>query len=155
MVSLSSRETTFIAERDTFFLASVSETGWPYVQHRGGQTGFVKHLQGETIGWVEFAGNRQYVTTGNAAGNNRVAMIFIDFVRARRLKLLGHISFFELRERPDLALRLACDDDGPIERLATMEVVGVDWNCPQHIVRRFTSAECALAVESARLRPII
>ena len=147
MPSLSSRETAFIAERDTFFLASVSETGWPYVQHRGGPVGFVKHLQGATIGWAEFAGNRQYITTGNVAGDDRIALIFVDFVRARRLKLLGRMRFFELRERPDLALLLACDDDGPIERLATVEVVGSDWNCPQHIVRRFTSAECALAAE--------
>ncbi len=153
MPSLSSRETKFIAERDTFFLASVSETGWPYVQHRGGRTGFVRHLSEATFGWAEFVGNRQYITTGNTAGTDRVAMIFVDFVRARRFKLLGHISFFELEERPDLALLLADEDEGPIERLATVEVVGFDWNCPQHIVRRFTSAECALAAQASQVQP--
>ena len=139
---LSNREIEFIEQRDIFFLASVSQTGWPYVQHRGGPAGFVRHLRDNEIGWAEFAGNRQYVSSGNADTNDRVAMVFMNFVRRRRLKVLGHLQLFEVADRPDLALRLAVDDyGGKVERLAVLRVVGFDWNCPQHIVRRFDDHE--------------
>lgn len=151
--ALSARETAFIAERDTFFLASVSETGWPYVQHRGGPVGFVRHLDQATIGWAEFAGNGQYVTAGNATRDDRVAMVFIDFARRKRLKLLGHLREHEPRDRPDLAIRL--DVDGyraEIERLAVVTVEAYDWNCPQHIVPRFALAEVEAIVAPLRAR---
>ena len=107
--ALTGRERTFIAACDTFFLASVSETGWPYVQHRGGPPGFVRTLSDTTIGWAEFSGNRQYVSAGNTIKDDRVALIFVDFAHRRRLKLLGRLHPSEVADRPDLALRLALD----------------------------------------------
>ena len=140
--AFSAREIEFVEARDTFFLASVSDSGWPYVQHRGGPPGFVRHLQDSAIGWAEFAGNRQFVSSGNAEGDSRVAMIFLDFAQSRRLKLLGHLPPFDAADRPDLALRLAVDGYAArVERMAMVEVLGFDWNCPQHIVRRFTAPE--------------
>ena len=142
--TLSGRERDFIASSDTFFLASVSETGWPYVQHRGGPPGFVRTLNEATIGWAEFAGNRQYVSAGNNDVNDRVALLFIDFAHGGRLKLLGRLRRFEVADRPDLALRFALDGyPARIERFAVVTVEGLDWNCPQHITPRFTAAECA------------
>ena len=140
--ALMERERTFIAASDTFFLASVSETGWPYVQHRGGPAGFVRILNEAAIGWAEFAGNRQYVSAGNTGRDNRVAMIFMDFARRRRLKLLGRLHAFGVADRPDLAFRLALDGyPARIERVVMVEVEGLDWNCPQHITPRFTAEE--------------
>ncbi len=139
---LTERERSFIAASDTFFLASVSETGWPYVQHRGGPPGFVRTLDDATIGWAEFAGNRQYVSAGNTGADDRVALIFVDFAHRRRLKLLGHMRSFEPTERPDLADRLGLDGyPARIERFAVVMVEGLDWNCPQHITPRFTASE--------------
>jgi predicted pyridoxine 5'-phosphate oxidase superfamily flavin-nucleotide-binding protein len=142
--ALSGRERAFLSAVDTFFLASVSETGWPYVQHRGGPPGFVRVLNGTTIGWAEFAGNRQYVSAGNTGTDDRVALIFVDFAHRRRLKLLGHLQSFEVADRPDLVLRFALDGyPARIERLAVVIVEGLDWNCPQHITPRFTAEEFA------------
>jgi len=142
--ALTERERTFISASDTFFLASVSGTGWPYVQHRGGPPGFVRTLDEGTIGWAEFAGNRQYVSAGNTDIEDRVALIFVDFAHRMRLKLLGHLRSFEVPERPDLALRLALDGyPARIERFAVVTVEGLDWNCPQHITPQFTAREFA------------
>ena len=149
----SDREIEFIEQSDTFFLASVSQTGWPYVQYRGGPAGFVRHLQESEIGWAEFTGNRQYVSSGNADANDRVAMIFIDFVRRRRLKVLGHLKLFQVAERPDLALRLALDGyGGKVERFAVVKVAGFDWNCPQHIARRFSDHDLEQLLEPLQAR---
>jgi hypothetical protein len=139
---LGEREIAFIAARDSFYLASVSETGWPYVQHRGGPVGFVRHLDNRTIGWPEYAGNRQYVSIGNAAANDRVAMIFMDYVHQRRLKVLGHMRAYSPGEQPDLALRLGIErDQAAGEGFVLVRIEAFDWNCPQHITPRFTEAE--------------
>jgi predicted pyridoxine 5'-phosphate oxidase superfamily flavin-nucleotide-binding protein len=140
--ALSADETAFVAARDSFYLASVSETGWPYVQHRGGPAGFVRHVDDRTIGWAEFAGNRQYVSAGNTSANDRVALIFVDYPHRRRLKILGHMRAFEPRERPDLAPMLAVEGyRARVERFVLVTVAAFDWNCPQHITPRFTLAE--------------
>ena len=140
--SLTPRETLFLAARDSFYLASVSETGWPYIQHRGGPAGFVRRLDDRTIGWAEFAGNRQYVSAGNVAADDRVSLFLIDYPNRRRLKLLGHMQMHDPADRPDLALRLAVDGyTARVERLVTVSVEAFDWNCPQHITPRFTLAE--------------
>jgi len=139
---LSQRELLFIEARDSFYLATVSETGWPYVQHRGGPAGFVHLLDAKTLGWADFAGNRQYVSVGNTAADDRVAMIFIDYPQQRRLKVLGHMRAFDADERPDLALQLGIEGyDARVERFVMVTVEAFDWNCPQHITRRFTLAE--------------
>ena len=139
---LSQREFLFIEARDSFYLATVSETGWPYVQHRGGPAGFVHLLDAKTLGWADFAGNRQYVSVGNTAADDRVAMIFMDYPQHRRLKVLGHMRAFDADERPDLALQLGIEGyDARVERFVMVTVEAFDWNCPQHITRRFTLAE--------------
>ena len=91
---LTEQEADFIAARDSFYLATVSQTGWPYVQHRGGPGGFVRVLDDRTLGWADFSGNRQYVSIGNSAADNPVAMIFMDYPARRRLKVLGHVTAF-------------------------------------------------------------
>ena len=144
--ALTRRERRFIAARDTFYLAIVSQTGWPYVQHRGGPPGFVRVLDDGTIGWAEFAGNQQYVSAGNVSLDDRVALLFIDFAGSRRLKLLGHLRSFDPAERPDLESRLALDGYRVrVERYAVVAVEGVDWTCPQHITPRLTAGAFAAA----------
>ena len=138
---LSGREALFIGGRDSFYLSSVGETGWPYLQHRGGPAGFMKVLDERTIGFADFAGNRQYVSTGNFSTNSRVALFFMDYPNRTRLKLLGRVRTIGLDE-PELLARLE-DADYPaqIERGFVIEVEAFDWNCPQHITPRFTQAE--------------
>jgi predicted pyridoxine 5'-phosphate oxidase superfamily flavin-nucleotide-binding protein len=151
--ALSRQEIEFIAVRDSFYLASVSETGWPYVQHRGGPAGFVRPLDDKTLGWAEFAGNRQYVSVGNIAADDRVAMIFMDYPRRRRLKLLGRLRVFDAAERPDLAARLGVAGyRARVERFVVVTVEAFDWNCPQHITPRFTLAEIESTVAPLRAR---
>ena len=103
---LTERETTFIDSRDHFFQASVSETGWPYVQHRGGPAGFLKVLDERTLGFADYRGNVQYVSVGNLIHDNRVALILMDYANQRRLKLLGRVRFIDRDTEPDLIERL-------------------------------------------------
>ena len=157
---LGSREAVFIAARDSFYMASVGETGWPYIQHRGGPAGFMKVLDERTIGFADYAGNRQYVSTGNFRSDNRVALFFMDYPNRRRLKMLGRVRTVE-RDEPELLARLE-DDDYPaqIERGFIIEVEAFDWNCPQHITPRFTEAQvegqlAALRAENRHLKELL
>jgi predicted pyridoxine 5'-phosphate oxidase superfamily flavin-nucleotide-binding protein len=139
---LTDQELEFIAARDSFYLATISETGWPHLQHRGGPTGFVRSPAPDTIAWADFSGNRQYVSIGNTAVEARVALFFMDYPRQRRLKLLGRLSSFEIGERPDL--RAVVETPGyraTIEHAVVVEVEAYDWNCPQHITPRYTTEE--------------
>jgi predicted pyridoxine 5'-phosphate oxidase superfamily flavin-nucleotide-binding protein len=138
--TLSRPEIDFINTRDSFYLATVSEAGWPYVQHRGGPVGFVRCLNEWTFGWAEFAGNRQYVSTGNIAANDKAAIILVDYPNRTRLKILGHMSTHDEADRPDLALRLNVSG-AKVERFVLIAVEAFDWNCPQYITPRFTLAE--------------
>ncbi|MDN3556526.1 pyridoxamine 5'-phosphate oxidase family protein [Halomonas maura] len=135
------REAAFIRARDSFYIASVGETGWPYLQHRGGPSGFVKVLDALTIGFADYPGNRQYVSTGNVIHDERVALLFMDYPHRRRLKLLGRARIVG-REDVEILTRL---DDGegraPLECGFIITVAAFDWNCPQHITPRFTEAE--------------
>ena len=150
---LSQREVAFIAARDTFYLASVSESGWPYVQHRGGPPGFVRALDEETLGWADFAGNRQYVSVGNTATDDRVAMIFMDYSHRQRLKVLGHMRVYDAGSRPDLAPQLGVEDyKARVERFILITVEAFDWNCPQHITPRFTLPELEKLVAPLHVR---
>lgn len=135
-------ETAFLAARDSFYLASITQKGWPYVQHRGGAPGFVREAGPGVIGWAEFVGNRQYISAGNVAVDDRVAMIFVDYPNQGRLKILGHMTFNEPAARPDLAKLLMVDGyRGDVERFCLVKVEAFDWNCPQHIVPRFNLRE--------------
>ena len=140
-------EEAFIAERDSFYMASVSETGWPYVQHRGGPAGFVKLIDETTLAFADFRGNRQYISLGNTNANDRVALIFMDYPNRRRMKLYAHIEARDLADDPELAEKLALPGYRAVpERAFLLHLDAFDWNCPQHITPRFTEAEIAAAV---------
>jgi len=134
-------ESGFIAERDSFYMSSVSETGWPYLQHRGGPTGFMKILDAQTIGFADFRGNRQYVSTGNFENNDRVSLFFMDYPNKRRLKVLGRTRQVGVNET-ELLSKL--EDSGyraHVERGFVIKIAAFDWNCPQHITPRFTQSQ--------------
>lgn len=135
---LGEREAGFIAARDSFYMASVSETGWPYVQHRGGPAGFVRVLDEQTIGFADFRGNKQYISTGNLMRDERVSLFFMDYPNQARLKLLGYASIVGKEQ----AAKLKPDGYRAIvERGLVIRVAAFDWNCPQHITPRYTVAE--------------
>lgn len=140
--TLGPEERAFIESRDSLYLASVGETGWPYVQHRGGVPGFVQVVSPTEIAFADFKGNRQLLTTGNVVTNDRVCLFLMDYPRRERLKLLGHAEILDARAHPDLARSLARPgEDKAVERVFRVRVVGFDWNCPKYITPRFTAAE--------------
>jgi predicted pyridoxine 5'-phosphate oxidase superfamily flavin-nucleotide-binding protein len=150
---LGEKEAAFIAQRDGFYLASVGETGWPYVQFRGGAPGFLRVLDERTLGWADFRGNRQYVSMGNLTVTDRVSLFLMDYASRRRLKLLGHAELRPVGEDDGLAARLAVPGyEATIERAVIVRVAGFDWNCPQHITPRFTLAELERAMQPLRDR---
>ncbi|MCI0386166.1 pyridoxamine 5'-phosphate oxidase family protein [Streptomyces sp. CNQ085] len=141
-------EIAFIAERDSFYLASIGETGWPYVQHRGGPPGFLHALDPGTLAFVDFRGNRQYITVGNLDHDDRVSLLLMDYLAQTRLKIYGRARAVDPPEADDLMARLyPAGVRSPAERLITVEVEAYDWNCPQHITRRYTAEEVERAVE--------
>jgi hypothetical protein len=150
---LSTQEVEFIHARDGFFLATVSETGWPYVQFRGGAPGFLRVIDESTLAWANFRGNRQYVSTGNLVGDDRVALILLDYGARRRLKILGHARSAPLGADDGLAERLAVPGyEAVVESAVTVRVAAFDWNCPQHITPRFTLDEIEEATAPLRER---
>ncbi len=147
------KEVDFIQERDGFYLSSVSETGWPYVQFRGGAPGFLRAIDERTLAWSDFRGNRQYVSVGNLSGDDRVALILMDYANRKRLKLLGHAEILEVGADKGLAAQLAVPGyRAEVERAVRVRVAGYDWNCPQHITPRFTLDEIENAVTPLRER---
>jgi predicted pyridoxine 5'-phosphate oxidase superfamily flavin-nucleotide-binding protein len=146
-------EAAFIAARDSFYMATVSETGWPYVQHRGGPAGFLKILDETTLGFADFRGNRQYISLGNIAANNRVALILMDYPRRTRLKILAHMEPHNLEAGPDLAACFSLPGyKGKPERAFLLHLETFDWNCPQHITPRFTVAEIESTISPLQAR---
>jgi predicted pyridoxine 5'-phosphate oxidase superfamily flavin-nucleotide-binding protein len=139
---LTRSEVYFIASRDSFYMATLSETGWPYVQHRGGPPGFVKVLGPDLIGFADFKGNRQLISTGNVGVTDRVALFMMDYPHRTRLKLLGHARVLDAREHPELVDQLAPEPlRSKVQRLFLIQVISYDWNCPQYITPRFTAVE--------------
>jgi len=143
---LGETEAGFIAARDSFYMATVGADGWPYVQHRGGPVGFVRVLDEATLGFADFRGNRQYVSVGNLAGNDRVSLFFMDYANRRRLKMLGHVRLIDAQDRVTLDRLAQPGYRGKVERGFLIDVAAFDWNCPQHITPRFTEAEVAALV---------
>ena len=151
--ALTAEEIDFIRARDSFYLATVSETGWPYVQHRGGDRGFLRVLTPASLGFADYKGNRQLLTTGNLAVNDRVCIFLMDYPQQTRLKILGHARVVSARNRPDLVKQLAEPALQPIvERVLLIDVVSYDWNCQKYITPRFTTAEIEQAVRPLRQR---
>ncbi|MCE3605354.1 2Fe-2S iron-sulfur cluster-binding protein [Massilia sp. P8910] len=144
-------EAAFLQAADHFFMASVGETGWPYVQHRGGATGFLKVLDSGTIGFADFGGNRQFISTANLSRDGRVSLFVMDWVNKQRLKLMGRVRVLDPAAEPELARRLRTEDyPEPGERLFVIEVAGFDWNCPQHITQRYRRAHVDEALAGLR-----
>ncbi len=146
-------ERAFIAARDSFYMATVSETGWPYVQHRGGPPGFLKIIDACTIGFADYRGNRQYVSVGNLTRDDRVSLILVDYPNQRRLKIVGRSRLVDPRSDPELIARFRDENyNARVERAMVIDIEAFDWNCPQHITPRFTEAEVAAAVAPLRSR---
>jgi predicted pyridoxine 5'-phosphate oxidase superfamily flavin-nucleotide-binding protein len=123
-------------------MASISESGWPYIQHRGGRAGFLRVLNPRTLAFADYKGNRQMLTTGNLAANDRVALFLMDYPERTRLKILGHARVEDARQHPELVQQLSEPDvQRIVERLFFIEVVAFDWNCPKHITPRYTAEE--------------
>jgi predicted pyridoxine 5'-phosphate oxidase superfamily flavin-nucleotide-binding protein len=151
---LGDAETQFLSNADSFYMATVGETGWPYVQHRGGPRGFLKVVSPTRIAFADFGGNRQYVSIGNASSNDRVALIVMDYARQLRLKLLGHARFENLGAAdPELVFAVELPDyRARMERVGIIDVVAFDWNCPQHITQRYTRTDLEAALKPLRAR---
>jgi hypothetical protein len=150
-------EADFIAARDSFYLASISASGWPYVQHRGGPPGFLRLLSPTQLLLPDFRGNRQLLSTGNIGDGGRVALFLMDYAARERLKLLATARVITRDEALALAPNLAIPSDTVCERAFVFDVVGFDWNCPKYITPRFTAAQVQTLVrplqeEIARLQ---
>lgn len=149
---------TFLSQRDGFYIASVSETGWPYVQFRGGPSGFVRVLDDHAVGWADFKGNLQYISTGNLTATDRVALFVMDYAHRRRLKMFGHASIITVEEDAAFVESLVVPGyDAVVQRAIVVRIEAFDWNCQQHITPRFSAAElephlAALRDEVAALR---
>ena len=144
-------EVEFIATRDSFYMASVSETGWPYVQHRGGPAGFLRVLDDTTLAFADFRGNRQYISLGNVTANDRVALFLMDYPHRRRLKIYARIGAKDMSSDPALAEKLALPGYGAkVERFFLLHLEAFNWNCPQHITPRFTESEIDAALTPVR-----
>jgi len=140
---LTDREAEFIAQRDTFYMATVNEDGWPYVQHRGGPPGFLRVLGPKQLAFADFRGNTQLVSVGNVSRNDRVSLILMDYPNRRRLKILGHMRVEKALEVPEenLAAVELPDYQSQVERIIYIDIAAFDWNCPQHITQRYTESE--------------
>ncbi len=139
---LTANEIEFIGDRDSFYMATVTPDGWPYIQHRGGPKGFLQVLDENTLAFADYSGNKQYISTGNLTENDRVSLFLMDYPHQTRLKIIGHARSMDPAENPALTTRLrAIEPKARIERLFVIQVVGFDWNCPQHITPRFTIDE--------------
>jgi predicted pyridoxine 5'-phosphate oxidase superfamily flavin-nucleotide-binding protein len=140
-VNLGEEERQFIETRTSFYMASVSDSGWPYVQHRGGPAGFVKVLDETQLGFADYRGNKQLITTGKLHSDNRVSLFAMDYPRKARLKLQGHATLVNAADTPDLAQTLTTPGQGRVERIMTITIAAFDWNCPQFITPRFDASE--------------
>lgn len=148
---LTENEIGFIAERDSFYLASIGENNFPYIQHRGGPKGFVKILDEKRIGFIDFRGNMQYITVGNITTHHNVALIMVDYSARTRLKILAKAEIIDLKDDPSLYALLDLEDyTFKPERMMVFHIEAYDWNCPQHITPRYTVEEIEAAFAGQR-----
>lgn len=151
--ALTDDEAQFIATRDSFYMATVSESGWPYMQHRGGKPGFLHVVNPTTLAFADYKGNRQMLTTGNLAANDRVCLFLMDYPQRTRLKILGHARVEDARQHPELVAKFATPDvQRIVERIFLIDVVSFDWNCPKYITPRYTVTEIEALVEPLKQR---
>lgn len=139
---LTENEIDFISERDGFYMATVGDNGFPYIQFRGGPKGFLKVLDGKRLGFIDFRGNMQYISAGNLATNNKVALILMDYAAKARLKIYAEAEIVELKDDPALLNQLnIADYKFRPERMMVLHIKAFSWNCPQHITPRYTLEE--------------
>lgn len=149
----SESEAAFITARDSFYIATVSETGWPYIQHRGGPPGFLRPLDDRTLAFADYRGNRQYISTGNLTADDRACLFLMDYPNRARLKIYAHVETLALDDDPALTERVAVPERGARpERIFRLRLVAFDWNCRQHITPRFAEDEIAEAIRPLRDR---
>ncbi len=153
---LGPQEQEFILERDGFYMGSTTETGWPYIQYRGGGAGFLHVLDDQTLAFADLRGNKQYISVGNLKHDNRVALFLMDYARQQRLKILGRVELHEgdAEARELIAKLRVAGEKTPMERAMVIRVEAFDWNCPQHIVPRYTEGELAEAVAPMRAKMV-
>lgn len=150
---LGNGERAFIEARDSFYMATVSEDGWPYVQHRGGPRGFLRVLDPARLAFADYKGNRQLLSTGNLAVNDRVTLFLMDYPNRTRLKIIGHARTEDAKEHPELIATLANPEVARVvERFVFIDVVSFDWNCPQYITPRYTVEEIEALVAPLQKR---
>lgn len=145
-------EAAFISSRDSFYMATVSETGWPYVQHRGGPQGFLKVLDDQTLAFADYRGNFQYISLGNLSANDKACLFLMDYPRRARLKIYVHADVVALDADPAMTDAVLAGATGKVERIIRLRLQNFDWNCPQHIVPRFTEVQMAAALQPIRDR---
>lgn len=146
---LTAFEIEFLAQRDSFYLSTTGATGWPYVQHRGGPSGFLKVIDDSTLAFADFRGNKQYISTGNLMSDDRLALILVDYTRKARLKILGHVQILEGAQADSWIPRVHLPEyKAVIERVFVIHIAAYDWNCPQHITPRYTADEVQSAGHS-------
>ena len=150
---LTDDEAQFISSRDSFYMATVSESGWPYMQHRGGKPGFLHVVNPTMLAFADYRGNRQLLSTGNVSVNDRVCLFLMDYPRRTRLKILGHARVEDARQHPELVAKFAMPDvQRIVERVFLIDVVSFDWNCSKYITPRYTAVEVEEAVAPLRAR---
>ena len=150
---LTAEEIEFIAGRDSFYMATVTSDGWPYLQHRGGPPGFLAVLGPHELAFADYRGNRQLLSTGNLADSDRVALFLMDYARRERLKIMGRARVLDARSHPEWVAKVAEPADrGIVERIFLIDVVSFDWNCPKYITPRFTASEVEAVVAPLKQR---
>ena len=152
--ALTSEEVTFIESRDSFYLGTITENGWPYIQHRGGPPGFLRVLGPRQIGFADYGGNRQMITVGSLSREDRVSLFLMDYVRRERVKILGHAKVLDARQHAELAAQVAPPKGhaAKVERIILIDVLSYDWNCPKFITPRYTAAEVNDAIAPLKAR---
>jgi len=147
--TLDASDLSFIANCESFYIASISSTGWPYVQHRGGPKGFLKAIDANQLGFVDYPGNRQFITMGHAQHESKVALFIMDYEQRTRLKMLGHLSMQHADQADTKLCKLLSVDGQPkMERIATIDIVAVDWNCPKYIPQRMNKEKIDAYIDS-------
>lgn len=148
---LTNYETSFIAQRDSFYMASITESGFPYIQHRGGPKGFLKVLDAKRLGFLDFKGNKQYISAGNFNTNPNVSLFLMDYAHKIRLKIFAKAEVVSLKDKPELYEKLDLEDyKFKAEQMIIFHVESFDWNCPQHITQRYTAEEIEAILKPQR-----
>lgn len=152
--ALRDQEIEFIETRDSFYMATITENDWPYVQHRGGPFGFVRVLGPQQIGFADYGGNRQMISVGSISKQDRVALFMMDYPQRERVKILGHAKVFDAREHPELVEKVTPPGGhgAKVERVFIIDILSYDWNCPKFITPRYTAVEVEHAAAPLRQR---